>query len=931
MLPHEPNWKFVFAAVVLVGVIALLTPFSARGEIFSLQGNDPQPTPQPSNPAPNYRPSSSVPSEVVESMGLITPSIVGGSIVEPENKYPWMVSQQMDGEQYCAGILIGGDGSTSEWVLTSAHCWVDGEGMLYSITDEVIVLGEYNLVTDSGHEQVIAPAAVYIHPEYVYFPKQYDLALVQLSTPAVLNDYVQPISLTPYNHMENTPAIIAGWGATSFEGEFPDVLYEAAVDILPDSACDSYNELFYPDSMLCAASSDFSQDTCSGDRGGPLFFQDEGGNWVLAGVTSFGFECARPDYPGIYADVSAALGWIQNYVTYDCSQVTTIPQSECEALVSLYTATNGPDWDENTGWLEDVEICDQWFGVDCEDGHVTGIDFEYLWVDQELSGVIPFSIANLPFLKVFAIPHNQVSGPIPAELWTLSQLEVLNLEDNLFDGEIPAAISALSALKDINLRENAFSGDIPAEIWTMDTLEKLVLAENEFSGELSSAIVNLTNLEWLDLADNSLEGNIPSEVGDNPNLDHVSLAYNNFTGEIPSFANTFNYLNLSHNELEGNIPASLSIESASDFNQTILFLSHNNLTGIIPDNFLEVAWVDLSYNALTGDVPGFRSSSLNLSHNELDGVVIEPSGPRVYPALSPWIDLSYNYLKGTLPDFYKGFSQINLSHNEFTGSISTLLATMNPDLEDLNVSFNQLSGDLPEEFSTLRYFSGFWMNDNAISGAIPLVYMDQTFENFHFENTNICEHGGRDFQDWLMGIQDLERSGLLCPAPDPVVTFLSPKAGGVLTQPRANIFIDAEENGSTVTGVDFYAYYSGAWHLLGTDENGDDGWLYKWTTQDIPAETVDIKVVVTDNVLNEVTAQLDDIRVSAVKSVGDEENGFTTRGGEDDEEESPAETAEETPAPVVQAPVVVIPLAPVEAVHFPPRADILDGGRQYLQ
>ena len=42
-----------------------------------------------------------------------------------------------------------------------------------------------------------------------------------------------------------------------------------------------------------------------GDSGGPLTC-----NGILTGLTSNGFECARPNYPGIYTDVHHYLNWI---------------------------------------------------------------------------------------------------------------------------------------------------------------------------------------------------------------------------------------------------------------------------------------------------------------------------------------------------------------------------------------------------------------------------------------------------------------------------------------------------------------------------------------------------------------------------------------------------------------------------------------------
>jgi hypothetical protein len=46
-----------------------------------------------------------------------------------------------------------------------------------------------------------------------------------------------------------------------------------------------------------------------------------------------------------------------------CDDVSQIPTSECEALVALYTSTNGDQWQNNENWLVTVRPC-EWHGVD---------------------------------------------------------------------------------------------------------------------------------------------------------------------------------------------------------------------------------------------------------------------------------------------------------------------------------------------------------------------------------------------------------------------------------------------------------------------------------------------------------------------------------------------------------------------------------------
>ncbi|KAG0485373.1 hypothetical protein HPP92_009452 [Vanilla planifolia] len=112
--------------------------------------------------------------------------------------------------------------------------------------------------------------------------------------------------------------------------------------------------------------------------------------------------------------------------------------------------------------------------------------------------------------------------------------------------------------------------------------------------------------------------------------------------------------------------------------------------------------IDISNNNLSGSIPptlkGCRNLQfLNLSANMLSGQL--PSG--IFSTLDLLISLnmSYNQLHGEIPASLANLKQLislDFCHNEFIGEIPESLAKLTK-LMHLNLSFNQLEGPVPDE------------------------------------------------------------------------------------------------------------------------------------------------------------------------------------------------------------------------------------------
>ena len=247
-----------------------------------------------------------------------------------------------------------------------------------------------------------------------------------------------------------------------------------------------------------------------------------------------------------------------NY-NFSLVQPAPIPQAERDALLALFSSTNGSLWARNSGWEGGPGTECSWHGIEC----------------------MPDENAEMFHVKTIDLSGNNLSGFIPAELGNLTKLRYLYLYSNQLAGPIPPELGNLTDLLDLDLFSNQLTGPIPPELGNLTSLRYLYLFSNQLTGPIPPALGNLTDLFSLDLSENLLTGLIPPELGNPTNLRYLYLDSNQLTGPIPpEMGNLTNliHLILYSNQLTGSIPPALG--NLTDLE--ILFLNNNRLTGEVP-------------------------------------------------------------------------------------------------------------------------------------------------------------------------------------------------------------------------------------------------------------------------------------------------------------------------------------------------------------
>ncbi|KAG6693818.1 hypothetical protein I3842_09G020700 [Carya illinoinensis] len=368
----------------------------------------------------------------------------------------------------------------------------------------------------------------------------------------------------------------------------------------------------------------------------------------------------------------------------------------------------------------------------------------------------------LQWVAQIQVQNLGLSGPLPQNLNKLSMLTDLGLQKNNFTGALPS-FSGLSNLRNAYLDNNRFDtipgdffdGLVSLEVLALDYINLNASTGWMFPTQLQES-PQLRNLSCISC---NLVGPLPSFLGMLSSLSNLKLSVNNLSGQIPSLGGSalqMLWLNdqrgggltgpinivttvtsltslwLHGNQFTGEIPDSIgNLTLLKDLN-----LNGNRLVGLIPDSLVNMPLenLDLSNNRLMGPIPKFKATKFSFNSNAFcqstPGDLCAPDVMALIEFLK-WVNYPSNLVSswtGNQPcegqwlglscNPSNEISIINMPKFNLNGSLSPVVAKLSS-LTQIRLQNNNLSGQIPQNWTSLKYLKTLDVSGNNIFPPLP--------------------------------------------------------------------------------------------------------------------------------------------------------------------------------------------------------------------
>ncbi|XP_024922257.2 receptor-like protein EIX2 [Ziziphus jujuba] len=426
--------------------------------------------------------------------------------------------------------------------------------------------------------------------------------------------------------------------------------------------------------------------------------------------------------------------------------------------------------------LTHLNLCDNDFTGSIPESFSNLETLTYLDLSRnKLNGSIPKSFGEkMSVLAVLDLSDNTLRGSIPESFGYMVKLTYLSLEQNLLEGRIPEALGNMSILEHLDLTNNTLEGEIPKSIWNICTLRELRMPSNILSGVLpdlsltSSSCTNhslqtldlhdnlivelfpylslFSSLKYLDLSSNQIGGSVHPSIGQLSQLETLDIS-NNLLEDVISEAHFLQLSKLRYLHLSSNKLLIFNVSSAwvPPFRLEIISLSSCKLGPRFPkwlQTQVNYSVLEISNTGISDSIPiwfwntSTEFQTMNASNNQISGRIANPS-------ILKWgdfhvVDFSSNQLEGAIPMFLFNATTLHLSRNKFSNVNCLCDVKGRAGLVSLDISFNQLSGTLPNCWSSLDSLAVLNLAHNYnLSGKLPtsigsLLYI----QALHLGNNN---------------------------------------------------------------------------------------------------------------------------------------------------------------------------------------------------